>query len=545
MQPYRTVTHAGRYNAPHADDDALGSRDYFLLTIFSLTLFAYSVVSGRPLSMHEARLAQTSREMQANHDYLFPRSGPRPWLERPPMPHWITITVTSITGHNDRVLFVRLPSAILGCVIVLLTAWMAARWFGRSVGLISGFVLATMYEFWAYSSLAEDDIYLAALVAIAMAIFAQIEFFSPRLSNDLRTNFFGTRPWPVLVLFAMIGLTNLTKGPLLGVVIAASAIGTYQLLRLDRRHIQRYVWLWGWLLLTILTLAWPVAGYLRYPGVLNNWKIDYLGRLSGSYRAINEPLWYYLGALAMNLAPWTPLTIFGLWLTWPRVRRERVCPERLLWCWAIMPVLIFSIPRGKHHHYLVPIIAPWAILTAIGLTHIRRSILQALPRFNPRIAMASILIVLLFGYSTIQTLFAVGSSGTVEDTRFLRQMGALVPEGSPLFINADIDSLDFFRLQFYSRADAILLHNLTFLRDQRIREPMVYVITRARDQSKLETLGEVQIVSQSLKSHNDGGKPQGLFTLFRVQFDPNLQRYTCRQVMDREKDPDCGPPLEP
>ena len=54
------------------------------------------------------------------------------------------------------------PSLMLGSVIVLLTAWMASGWFGRSVGLTSGFILATMDEMWAYSSLAEDDVYLAS-----------------------------------------------------------------------------------------------------------------------------------------------------------------------------------------------------------------------------------------------------------------------------------------------------------------------------------------------------------------------------------------------
>src|SRR5574341_938662 len=73
-------------------------RDYLLLMGFTLVLFGYSLVSGRPLTMHEARLPQTAREMQITGDYLFPTSGGRPWLERPPLPHWITIAFASITG---------------------------------------------------------------------------------------------------------------------------------------------------------------------------------------------------------------------------------------------------------------------------------------------------------------------------------------------------------------------------------------------------------------------------------------------------------------
>src|SRR5574341_1845976 len=109
--------------------------------------------------------------------------------------------------------------------------------------------------------------------------------------------------------------------------------------------------------------------------------------------------------------------------------------------------------------------------------------------------------------------------------------------------------MDFFRVQYYSTANAILLHNLTFLRDERIRQRQVYVITRARDQSKLETFGRSQIIAQSLTSHDGGGKPEGRFTLFSLQFDPKLTRYpapqriTSLQAMGREEGPYCGPPL--
>src|SRR5947209_8792436 len=98
-------------------------RDFLLIGIFSIVLFGYAGISGRPLTMHEARLPQTSREMLATHSWLLPHSGNRPWLERPPLPHWIVIASMKAFGHDDREWAVRAPSALMGVVVVLLMGW--------------------------------------------------------------------------------------------------------------------------------------------------------------------------------------------------------------------------------------------------------------------------------------------------------------------------------------------------------------------------------------------------------------------------------------
>ncbi len=48
---------------------------------------------------------------------------------------------------------------------------------------------------------------------------------------------------------------------------------------------------------------------------------------------------------------------------------------RLVWCWAVVPVLGLSIPHGKHHHYLVPVMPAWAVLAGVGLREAGRFVL--------------------------------------------------------------------------------------------------------------------------------------------------------------------------
>jgi hypothetical protein len=277
---------------------------------------------------------------------------------------------------------------------------------------------------------------------------------------------------------------------------------------------------------------------------------------------------------------------------------------RFLWCWAIVPIIVLSIPHRKHHHYLVPSLAPWAILAAVGANAIAGELFKGpawsrRPRFGlmfvglpativiailgwyrllspasaPRAQLesAAILIVLLnacvwmfyYGLWTsnrrsllIAILVGIGGAyswsqthlrdDTVADTQFLRSVGATVPEDELLAINAGIGPLDFFRVQFYLRDDAILLHNLSFLRSNRIRAGDIYVVTRVEDSAALQSLGDVELISRSSRELKENVPELGLFHL---TFAPDLQRYpppkvSPMQAMMREPGPWCGPALQ-
>jgi 4-amino-4-deoxy-L-arabinose transferase-like glycosyltransferase len=600
--------------------------DSLLVGLFALLLFGYAGFSGRPLTMHEARLPETSREMLARHELLLPTSGGRPWLERPPLPHWVVMSAMAVTGRVDRVWVVRLPSAVMGTVTVVLTVWMAGRRLGRTVAVLAGLVLATSYEFYLYACSAEDDVYLAALVAAAMALFVRRTFPAGDGGERRGGTFWGNRPWDVWAFFAVVGLTNLAKGPLLGVAFVGSAVGAFAVWDglATRRWstFARYTWLWGWLLMLGLTVAWPAWAIHRYPDVVANWKYDYLGRVSGAYTDINEPWYYYTYTWAISLLPWTPACVVGLLATagvvfcrspglvWPI---GRGAPWRFVWCWAFVPLLLLSIPHGKHHHYLVPLVAPSAVLAAAGGVEIGRWILR--PRGpdwlrNPWLAVAVLgipvviatatlghrlpfpisatvglavawagfvfavvaslrggsgtglvvaLIALLgVGYGWALTFAAAGTDHTADDTAFLARARGEVPPAAPLYIDAKlgpVGNLDFFRIQFYSRPDAQLLHNLSYLRDRRITAPTVYVIARGPAEAALRTLGTTERVDASRDSHEAlvGKARYGNFTLFRLTFDPHLTRYpaptrvTSLQAMERAESTDpgpwCGPPM--
>lgn len=341
--------------------------DWLLLIAFCVCVFGISLVSGRPLTMHEGVLPQSSREMYVDHDWVIPKNGGRPWLESPPLPQWITVGIASVIGRCDEVWIVRIGPLLAATWIVCLTAWMMSGWFGRVHGLISGAILATTYEFTQYAWLAEDEIFLAALVATAMAAFVRGEFFRQEPTVTLSSHFFGKRPGGLLLFYAALGLTNLAKGLLFGTAMVVVPIAGYLLWNADRKRIAYYCWFWGWLVFAAVAGAWPLLAINRYPDVIALWSYDHVGRLNGNYVAITEPVWYYAQVLPSLVLPWTPLCFAGFALTAATARNRRFSAERLIWCWAILPPIVFSIPSGKHHHYLLHCLAPWAMLATPAL----------------------------------------------------------------------------------------------------------------------------------------------------------------------------------
>ena len=554
--------------------------DWLLLAGFALVLYGVAAWSGRSLSTHEAVHCENVREMLVDGDMVIPHYGGRPWLERPPLPHWITAAVASIDRHAEWPY--RLSAALAGTLVVVLVGWMASVWYGRGVGLLAGATLATTREHFMYSCSAESDMFLAALVAAATALFVRAEFVSPE--PDERVGFFGRRRWVVFALFAALGMENLAKGPFFGQVLTLVPIAGYLLGQFAWRPVARYVWLWGWLAFAACAAAWPVAALLREPGVADLWAADLFARVGPNGGAFTGAPWYYAIHLPAVLFPWTPIALVGLWFT-ARQARDPRSPERFLLCWAVLPVLLLSVPDGKHHHYLLSVMAPWAILSAVAAQRVW-AWLRSFPRWMQSPLTTAALVAVVGGVvlsfrdklpntdritlSTASTAelaallagiilyagvvrWAIGlanparaaaftccliglalwagevvttaTDGYPSDRRFVRGVPECVPAGVPLLVLNDMHPLDASWMLFYLPDRTPLLHNPTFLLDDSLREPEVYLVARGYMLTGLDLLGTVEMIARSERSRSWRTDPFELWTLVRFRPRPDLKRY--------------------
>ena len=571
--------------------ERLTGRDYGLLALFCLVLCSFPLLSGRTLTTHETVHCQNVREMRADGDWIIPHYGGRVWMERPPLPFWITLGVIQVFG--DQQFSYRFAAFLMGVPVVLMLAWMGGVWYGRSVGLLTGFVLATMQEFTHYAAGPEADIFLCTIVTGALALFVHLEFQKrnvghvsnlsdspdrletcPTTPAGESTAFVGARPWALLAFFFVLGMTNIVKGLFFGSIFVLLPIAGFLLSNLDWTAIRRYLWLPGWAAFLVAGAAWPVAAYLQFPDVIDFWKHDYLGRVNQGY--MREPFWYYFAHLPVVVFPWTIPALVGLWLTRGAAFGAKGSPERFLWCWAVLPVLFFSIPQGKHHHYLLQCLAPWSVLGALGAVRIWErlttgpawlrqpawSLLLTLPaavallalrakvpgpawlvpalvvacpvglyllgwavtQRNGRIAVAGCCVAYLAFYWTAYGYRSTCLDRYQDDYAFVNQACGLVPADQRVLVMDDDAPLNASWLLFYVGERATLLHNATFLLDEKAAAPEVHLIARRKTEQELAALGTYEVVLSSARSRYER-TPADRYVLFRFRPHAGLARH--------------------
>ncbi|MDB5346141.1 MAG: hypothetical protein JWP89_4518 [Schlesneria sp.] len=606
-------------------NESLTRRDLLTLITYSVLLFGVAIVSGRPLTLHECVLPQTARSMFADRDFVIPKINghvgtgadtampSEPWVESPPLPQWITVALATPFGRCDSEAIVRIGPMLVGTLVVLLTAWMATLWYGRSLGLLAGLVLATTLEFTRYSWLAEDEIYLCGIVTAVVALFVKIEFGGGQPELDINPNqswlsyvmtiLFGARSRWFTAFYIAMGATNLVKGLAFGTVMASIPLFAFLVLSLQPKRIAKYVWVWGVVLFLAVMFAWPLAAYSRYPDAFDVWHFDLFGRLRGTYKEINEPIWYYPVNLLWMLMPWTFVIPLGLVVSSTAAWRDRRSPERFLWCWAFLVPAVFSIPGGKHHHYMLHALAPWAILGALGVRQLRclaanwpqwltHPATSAIGYGLPAAAVLTILgtkvpgptwlagalmcaiplVAGLLAFAVIdRTAWRAGAVAFVtllgcyvgghffaaehidsnrHDVTFLRSVRQRIEaERLPILVDMSANSFHGLMGLFYMPDDAILLHNPSFLGATEITAPEVFVVAMESLKDEIGAWGTVEAMETSRRIPRARTSKDKL-TLFRLKFDESVARLpahnirvTPMQAMNRAAGPFLSPKL--
>lgn len=351
-------------------------KHWVILLAYVSSLFWIDISGARPLTGHESFVAQAAREMLATGDWIVPRIGGKPWLEKPPLPHWIVATTGALFGGVTE-FTARLPSTLAGLLGVCLVASLAARWFGPTHGLLAGLIQATTVYTLTYARLAEADIYLWLLVLGCLAIFANAQ-----VTPSPPVRWYSGR----LGFYVLLGLTSLTKGPLFGAVLAVAPCIVY--LAVCRRW-DGWRWFLYWpglLVCSLITVAWPLAILARYPGTTALWWTHTFARIGGNNVLNPEPLWHYFETAPWQLLPWTLVVPWGVVDSFRRARHGGVEANRFLWVWFLVPFVILSLVKAKHHHYLIYALPPFSFWAAEGLLRLRPTAQRICS--NPRLAWA-------------------------------------------------------------------------------------------------------------------------------------------------------------
>jgi len=350
------------------------------LLLLAFLALATALAAVRPLAEpDEGRYAEAAREILVD-GRLLPTQAGVPYPDKPPGAYWCMDGAFLLLGPTA--LAARLP-ALLALAGTLLLVLAAGRRGPAGTSLLAGLVLLSSPMALALGQLATLDMLLTT--AVAAAVLAGHAWLH------------GGRRRSGLLAGLALGAGFLVKGPVAWLLPLAILLTTAVLER-PRPPLRRlfHPVLWGPALL--LGLPWYVVVVLREPGLLEFWLLrETVDRVASDLHRRAQPLWFFPALAAATTLPWL------LWLLGRRLRHGRCRPAPgaglpPLWgVWAVLPILLFSLPQGKQPAYLAPALpgmalAMGALLARPGRSRSGRTAGGVRPRRATRLALILLLV---------------------------------------------------------------------------------------------------------------------------------------------------------
>ncbi len=335
-----------------------------LLVVLSGLTFGLGLGTPAITDSDEAYYAEASREMVERADYLTPRFNYRERFQKPVLYYWATAGFYHLFGIREWT--ARVAAALSGLGLVLLAFAAGRRWFDAATGLLAGAVLATSFGAVFMARMALPDLPLAFFVS-ATVYTAFVALFD-RPAHVARW-------WAACG--AAAGLGFLTKGPV-AVVLPPLVLAPPFVVERGWRHLRVRHLALALAAFALTALPWYAAMTAEHGTryLYGFFLGDNLERFATTAYNPHRSPFFYVPILLGGLLPWSPFLFLGVrpLLTAWRARRLSRRSLRIL-CWALLPLLFFSISVGKQPRYILPMLPPLAlaiaswIRTAIGGRH--------------------------------------------------------------------------------------------------------------------------------------------------------------------------------
>ncbi|MQL46945.1 lipid IV(A) 4-amino-4-deoxy-L-arabinosyltransferase [Photorhabdus khanii] len=322
----------------------------FLMALFFALTYLLPL-NGRLLwQPDETRYAEISREMLQRGDWIVPYLLDIRYFEKPVAGYWINNISQWIFGENNFA--VRFGSVF--CIFIsaiLLYRFAMMMWQDRHIAFAASLIYISTFLVLAIGTYSVLDPMFSLWVTAAMVC----SFWA------LKADCTRQRVIAYLVLGLCCGMGFMTKGFLaLAVpVIAMLPVVIYQ------KRVRQIVYFGPLAIISAIaiSLPWVIAVALREPDYWHYffW-IEHIKRFSADDAQHIAPFWYYIPILILGVIPWLGLLPGAVIKGW---KERKSHPEMFfLLCWFAVPLLFFSIAKGKLPTYILPCMAPLAMMMA-------------------------------------------------------------------------------------------------------------------------------------------------------------------------------------
>ena len=315
----------------------------------------------------EGRNAEVAREMAATNNYVLPHLNGLPYLDKPVLYFAAVGAAIEVFGASEFA--ARLMSLVFGLATAALAGFFALRFWGRDAAVVAATATATAPLAFGLSRVVIMDTALSFFIVLALVCF----FLAVESRSEERAAPPFRWPWFVwtLIAWGAIALGVLTKGPV-ALAVPLLVAAPYAI----RRRASLAVWHPGGpLVMFALVLPWvwavsrEIPNFLRYVVVTETW-----ARMTTDELRRTEPIWFFLPVLLIGTFPWSIVAISG-WRRKSPGGESRDARVRLyLWLWIVVPLLFFSLSRGKQEQYVLPLVPAVALLVASRWPFQRRDV---------------------------------------------------------------------------------------------------------------------------------------------------------------------------
>jgi 4-amino-4-deoxy-L-arabinose transferase-like glycosyltransferase len=337
------------------------------ILLFWALIYIPGLASPGMMDDADSEHAQIGREMLAQHDFVTMHVNGVRYLDKAPLPYWITAVGYSIFGVSE--FSARLPLSLFALASLLAVFWLGKEIAGEQAGFFSGLVLGTAIGPYIYTRFTIPDIMVGFWLILTVHLFWRIL----EQENPSR--------WLCWSLAVVTAADVLTKG-LIGIAFPVLIIGGYLLLTWNLKHLLRMKLVSTTLVFLALAAPWHVLATIGNPAqgeskgffwffFINEQIYRYLNlRVPRDYDKV--PFLIFWGLLLVWIFPWTFFMLSSLRQVPLHPRRWRAGLDKetraalLLAVWALAILVFFSFST-RQEYYVLPSLPALALLCGLWL----------------------------------------------------------------------------------------------------------------------------------------------------------------------------------
>src|SRR5215470_8047065 len=324
------------------------------LTLFTAVLFLPGLGARDFWAPGEPIYGEVIRVMYERNDWLVPRLNGQIYADKPALYFWLALMISKLAGGVNE-WTVRLPAALAGLGLVLVTYQFGKTFFDRQTGFLSGLVLATTSRLLWESRFLRLDTVLSFFLFLGFYLF--LKAFTKKGSDR---NY--------LLAYLCFALATLTKGPI-GLALPGLAILGLIAFHRQWERIREIHVVSGCVVVALVIIPW--LGLLHLRGE-DQWLRDFIWTHNIQNYALEpighvRPFYYYFVNLPPDFLPWTLLVPGALLFYFPWRERLRDPATLALVCWFAAIFIFFSTSKSKIAYYLLPLLPPVALLVGCYL----------------------------------------------------------------------------------------------------------------------------------------------------------------------------------